>query len=101
MLYDSFIYHASEYKEHFVRPLAEALRKENLEVWYDEFALKLGDSIRRSLDKGLSQSRFGVVVLSNAFFDKQWTQYELDGFVEREMKGRDKVILPIWHGITH
>lgn len=101
MLYDFFICHASEDKESFVRPLAEALRRENLEVWYDEFALKLGDSIRRSLDKGLNQSRFGVVVLSKAFFDKQWTQYELDGFVEREMKGRDKVILPIWHGITH
>ena len=63
--------------------------------------LKLGDSIRRSLDKGLKQSRFGVVVLSKAFFDKQWPQYELDGLVEREMKGRDKVILPVWHAVTH
>jgi len=59
------------------------------------FSLKLGDSIRRAIDKGLSQSRFGVVVLSKAFFKKKWPQYELDGLAEREMKGKDKVILPV------
>ena len=56
-MYDVFICHASEDKETFVRPLAEALHLENIAVWYDEFTLKLGDSIRRSLDKGLKQSR--------------------------------------------
>lgn len=100
-LYDLFICHASEDKDSFVRPLAEALRQRHVEVWYDEFSLKLGDSIRRSLDKGLRQSRFGVVVLTKSFFEKQWPQYELDGLAELEMKGRDKVILPVWHGITH
>lgn len=101
MMYDVFICHASEDKETFVRPLAEALHLENIAVWYDEFALKLGDSIRRSLDKGLKQSRFGIVVLSTAFFAKKWPQYELDGLAEREMKGADKIILPIWHGVDH
>jgi hypothetical protein len=86
MMFDVFICHASEDKETFVRPLAEALRSENVAVWYDEFALKLGDSIRRSLDKGLKQSRFGIVILSNAFFEKRWPQYELDGLAERETK---------------
>jgi hypothetical protein len=101
MLYDLFICHASEDKDGFVRPLAEALRSEHVAVWYDEFTLKFGDSIRRSLDKGLKQSRLGVVVFSHAFFDKKWPQYELDGLAEREMKGHDKVILPIWHGVSH
>ncbi len=101
MLYDVFICHASEDKDEFVRPLANALRSANVAVWYDEFTLKLGDSIRRSLDRGLSQSRFGVVVLSHAFFNKNWPQYELDGLAERETKGRDTVILPVWHGVSH
>jgi hypothetical protein len=74
MLFDLFICHASEDKKSFVRPLAKALREQNVEVWFDEFSLKIGDSIRRSLDRGLSQSRFGVVVLSKAFFAKQWPQ---------------------------
>lgn len=99
MLYDVFISHASEDKDTFVRPLADALRKENIEVWYDEFSLQLGDRIRQSIDKGLQQSRFGVIVLSPAFFSKHWPQYELDGLVESEMNGSHKVILPIWHEI--
>src|SRR5882672_1348951 len=101
VLYDLFICHASEDKETFVRPLAEALRAQHVEVWYDEFSLKLGDSIRQAIDKGLRQSRFGVVVLSQAFFAKQWPQYELDGLTERQMQGRDIVILPVWHNVTH
>ena len=101
MLYDVFICHASEDKDSFVRSLAQALQTEHVEVWFDEFSLKLGDSIRRSIDKGLRQSRFGIVVLSPAFFEKNWPQYELDGLVEREMKGNDKIILPLWHGVTH
>ena len=50
MLYDVFICHASEDKDDFVQPLAEALRAENVAVWYDEFTLKLGDPICRVLD---------------------------------------------------
>lgn len=101
MLYDLFICHASEDKDDLVRPLAELLQSENIEVWYDEFSLKLGDSIRRSIDKGLSNSRFGVVVISAAFLEKEWTQYELDGLTEKEISGKEKVILPIWHNIEH
>jgi len=68
-------------------------------VWYDEFTLKVGDRLRRSIDKGLLSSRYGIVVLSKAFFAKDWPQYELDGLAALEVNER-KVILPIWHGVT-
>ncbi len=97
--YDLFISHASEDKEDLVRPLAVALEKLGVKVWYDEFTLKVGDSLRRSIDSGLSNSRFGTVVLSSSFFSKNWTQYELDGMTAKEMDGR-KMILPIWHKVT-
>src|SRR5271165_3811981 len=100
MLYDVFICHASTDKAGFVSPLVKALSEANVEVWYDEKALKLGDSIRRTIDKGLSKSRFGIVVLSKAFFARNWPQYELDALIEREMTGNDKVLLPIWHGVA-
>lgn len=96
--WDVFISHAWEDKEQVARPLAQALEKEGLKVWYDEMALKLGDSLRRSIDRGLAESRYGIVVLSPAFFSKQWTQYELDGLVTRDF-APDKVILPIWHQV--
>ena len=97
--WDVFISHASEDKEQFVRLLAEALTKSGLSVWYDETTLKVGDSLRRAIDHGLANSRFGVVILSHKFFAKQWPQNELDGLASREVEGV-KVILPVWHNIT-
>lgn len=97
--YDVFISHASEDKELFVRPLADTLLDRSVRVWYDDFSLKLGDSLRRSIDKGLHNSRYGIVVLSENFFNKEWPQRELDSLVSRE-DGKEKVILPIWHGIS-
>lgn len=97
--FDVFISHASEDKDEVVRPLAEALRSKGLAVWYDEFELRIGDSLRRKIDKGLANSRFGVVVLSESFFNKGWPNYELDGLVTRAVSG-EQVLLPIWHDIT-
>lgn len=97
--YDVFISHASEDKDEVVRPLAHALRSHNLTVWYDEFELKIGDSLRRKIDKGLANSRFGIVVLSKEFIRKGWTNYELDGIITKAVSG-EQVVLPIWHNIT-
>jgi TIR domain-containing protein len=97
--YDVFISHATDDKEDVVRPLANALVAMGLHVWYDEFSLKWGDSLRKKIDAGLANSRFGLVVLSHAFFAKDWPQYELDGLVTREMTGQ-QLILPLWHRIT-
>lgn len=97
--YDVFISHASEDKDDLVRPLAIALQDEGLNVWYDEFELRIGDSLRQKIDKGLANSRFGIVVLSKSFIKKGWTNYELDGIVTKANSG-EQVILPIWHDIT-
>jgi hypothetical protein len=97
--YDLFISHASEDKEEFVRPLAEALQAQGIKVWYDEFTLRVGDSLRKSIDHGLRSSNYGTVILSSSFFAKNWPQYELDAMVAREMDGH-KMILPIWHKVT-
>jgi hypothetical protein len=96
--YDAFISHASEDKQKVVKPLARMLDGMGYRVWYDEFELRVGDSLRQSIDKGLINSRFGIVVLSPAFFAKNWPQYELNGLTAREEDGR-KVVLPIWHNV--
>lgn len=98
--FDVFISHAGEDKDEVVRPLAHALRERGLEVWFDEFELRIGDGLRRKIDEGLVASRFGIVVLSPAFFAKGWPNYELDGLVTREVAGRDQLILPVWHRVT-
>jgi hypothetical protein len=97
--WDVFISHATEDKEDFARPLAERLRSQGLRVWFDEFTLTLGDSLRRSIDRGLARSRYGVVVISPNFLRKKWPQMELDGLVAREIN-EVKSILPVWHNIS-
>ncbi|CAH0357206.1 DUF1883 domain-containing protein [Sphingobium sp. CECT 9361] len=97
--FDVFISHASEDKDEVVRPLANALRSGGLSVWYDEFELRIGDSLRRKIDRGLASSRFGVVVLSQSFFGRGWPEYELDGLVTRAVSG-DQILLPVWHNVS-
>lgn len=98
-MWDLFISHASEDKEAVARPLTVELQRRGYKVWLDESELRIGDSLRRSIDQGLAGCRFGVVILSRNFFAKQWPQRELDGLTSREIRG-DKVILPVWHNIT-
>ena len=59
----------------------------------------MGDSLRKNIDYGLSNSRYGIVIISPSFVKKNWPEYELNGMVAREMNGH-KVILPIWHKIS-
>ncbi len=101
MEYDVFICHASEDKKEFVKPLADALVEQNIKVWYDEFELALGDSLREKIDYGLANSTYGVVVLSKAFFEKKWPKEELDGLVSRQTSEGRKVILPVWHKVGY
>lgn len=97
--YDVFISHASEDKDDVARPLAEALRNNGLSVWYDEFELKIGDSLRRKIDKGIANSNFGVIVISRDFISKGWTNYELDGLITKAVNG-EQTMLPVWHNVT-
>jgi hypothetical protein len=96
--WDVFVSHASEDKDAIARPLAEALRTKGLRVWYDEFSLTVGDSLRKKIDQGLANSRFGIVILSPHFFEKHWPKEELDELATREVGGK-KVVLPVWHRV--
>ncbi len=96
-MWDVFISYASEDKATVAKPLAIALEAEGIKVWFDEFTLRAGDSLRKVIDYGLAHSKYGVVILSRSFFAKQWPQRELAGLLSREES--DKVVLPVWFGI--
>ena len=96
-----FISHATEDKLEIAKPLANELIHNGFEVWYDEYSLKLGDSLRESIDEGLIECDFGVVIISRNFFRKQWTKKELNGLISKEVGYSKKFIIPIWHQITY
>jgi hypothetical protein len=64
-----------------------------------EKTLQIGDGLRKAIDRGIAESRFGVVVLSMRFLEKPWPQWELDGLVSRMNAGK-LVLLPVWLDVT-
>ena len=96
--WDVFISHASEDSAAVARPLRDALTRLGVTVWLDEAQMRIGHSLRRKIDDGIRSSRFGVVVLSESFFRKGWTNHELDGLVTRTVAG-EQSLLPIWHDL--
>lgn len=97
--WDVFISHASEDKDSIVREIAFRLEQLGVRVWYDEFSLRLGDSLSRSIDQGLLDSDFGLVIISQNFLNKRWTDYEYRSLLAKEDGGK-KVLLPIWYGVS-
>jgi hypothetical protein len=97
--WDVFISHASEDKDTVARPLRDALTKLGVTVWLDDAQMRIGHSLRRKIDEGIRSSRFGVVIFSDSFFRKGWTNHELDGLVTRTVAG-EQSLLPIWHDLT-
>lgn len=95
--FDVFISHASEDKEDLVQELADKAKVAGLKVFYDRDAIRWGDSLRARIDHGLANSRFAVVVLSEAFFRKEWPKRELDGLFGLEIGGRSRVSVRSGH----
>jgi len=79
--YDVFISYATEDKDEVARPLATALRGNGLKVWYDEFELRIGHSLRRKIDKGIANSNFGVIAISRDFIKKDGQTTNLTGWL--------------------
>jgi hypothetical protein len=62
--WDVFISYAIEDKDDIARQLAQGLAAYKLKVWFDEFEIKVGDSITEKIDYGLANPNFGVIILS-------------------------------------
>lgn len=97
--YDVFISHASEDKVPFVDSLVEALLQRGVKVWYDRKILTWGRSIRQNIDLGLRQSKFAIIVLSEFYIQKYWTQKEFNALFSLGSQ-LGEFLLPIWHNIT-
>lgn len=97
--YDVFISHASADKPMFVNDLYVGLVGLGATVWYDQASIEWGDEWQKKIDDGLSKCRFGIIILSANFFNREWTEYELQRLLARQSDMNDKLILPILYGI--
>jgi uncharacterized protein YqgQ len=96
-----FICHDSRDKAKVAKPLFESLKSLGCEVWYDEYSLEIGDSLTESIQKGIIEMDYGIVILSKDFLlNERWVQYELKSLLTKEVSSAEKTILPIWHDIN-
>ncbi len=97
----AFICHDSRDKESIAQPLALELQKMMCPVWFDEFSLRVGDSLRARVEKGLKECPKCILIITPNFLNNQgWTKREFDSIYTREVLEEKGVILPVWHGIS-
>ena len=96
----AFISHDSRDKDPFVRGLANTLQQMFCPVWYDEYSLVPGASLRESIERGIRDCKVCVLVLSPNFLTNQgWTRAEFDSIYSREIHRAERVMIPIWLGV--
>lgn len=96
----AFISHDSRDKGPIAGPLAIQLQKFMCPVWYDEFSLKVGDSLRAGIEAGLKECRKCILILTPNFLaNSGWSKREYDSIFTRELVERQQVILPVWAGV--
>lgn len=99
-LYDVFISHANADKMDYVNELKASLDKLNINVFYDKDSLEWGDNWKNRIYEGVAKAEFAIIIISENFFDREWTEKELREFLSRQNINGQKIILPILHNIT-
>lgn len=99
--YDVFLSHANADKQDFVNKLNASLEKLGVKVFYDKKSLEWGDKWKDRILDGTRKAEFAIIVISENFFDREWTEKELNEFLNRQNRNGQKLILPIVHNITN
>ena len=98
--YDVFISHANKDKEDLIEKLYHSLSMLGINIFYDKESLEWGDNWKDRILNGTKRAEFAIIVISENFFDREWTEKELHEFLNRQNRNGQKLILPIVHNIT-
>lgn len=86
-----YLAHASGDKPR-IRPLAEYLMANGIEVWFDEWEIEPGDSLREKMEEGLSAMTHFVVALTETSITKPWVAKEIDVGLVRQVGGQSRFV---------
>lgn len=97
----AFISHDSRDKQEIARPLAQELTRILGRVWFDEYSLKIGASLRESIERGLKECKRCVLLLTPNFLSNTgWGKTEFNSIFTRELIERKNIVIPIWAGVS-
>lgn len=92
---DVFICHAHLDKAAFMRPLSELLNRRGISCWLDEAQILPGDSLVEKINEGLRTSRIVLVIITDAFLDRNWPQKEMNSALSREIRTGEVLVVPV------
>lgn len=98
--YDVFISHANRDKGELIEELYQSLKKLGVNIFYDKEELEWGDNWKEKILTGTKKAEFAIIVISENFFGREWTERELVEFLNRQNRNGQKLILPILHNIS-
>jgi uncharacterized protein (DUF2342 family) len=95
---DLFLCHAWDDRESSAKEMFDQLTGSGASVWFSETEVALGQSLMREIDKGLSMSRIGIVLVTPAML----RSLQNGGVADKELSAllaTDRLI-PVAHGTT-
>lgn len=98
--YDVFISHANKDKEDYVDLLNASVKRLGINIFYDTDVLSWGDNWKQMILEGTQKSEFAIIVISRNFFGREWTERELAELLARQNENKQKIVLPLLHGIS-
>lgn len=99
--YDVFISHASKDKLAYVDSLYVSLRRLGIHIFYDSEEITWGDNWKDVILDGVAKSEFAIIVISKSFFGREWTERELNEFLQRQNESEQKIILPLLYEVSY
>lgn len=97
-LRDVFLCHAWDDRKDAAKELCEILESKGVSVWFSEKDVLLGQPLLREIDKGLANSRVGIVLVTPSFIER----INGAGIAEKELSAllaRD-LLVPVVHNTT-
>ncbi len=98
-LRDVFLCHAWDDRQGSAKELHDLLEANGVRVWFSEKDLGLGVPMMRAIDKGLVNSRIGIVLVTPAVLKR----LPAEGVADKELSAllRRERLIPIAHGTTY
>lgn len=96
---DVFLCHAWDDRQGVAKHLHDLLESKRVSVWFSEKDVPLGTTSLREIDKGLANSRVGIVLVTPALLRR----LQAEGIADKELSAllaRD-LLVPIVHDTTY
>jgi len=79
----------------FVEKLARDLKRIGVNVWFDKWEIKVGESITWKIEQGIRENEYLGIVLSPEALNSEWVKSELGSAWAKQMRIRKVIVLPI------